>query len=111
MSEDAGGVEDHDEGGAYRGLILAVTDWKVWWITAILFLQLVSLSFTIYFPSKLSLCQLIRQHIASRTSSALTATLGFSTTKTLLLTAPPWVVSAALTFALTWWICFYTFEG
>jgi MFS transporter, ACS family, DAL5 transporter family protein len=51
MSEDAGGVDDEDPGGAYRGFILAVTDWKVWWFTMILFLELVTLSFNIYFPS------------------------------------------------------------
>jgi len=55
MSEDAGGIQDDDKGGAYRGFILAVTDWKVWWFTAILFLQLISLSFTIYFPSESTL--------------------------------------------------------
>jgi len=83
MSEDAGDVEDDDIGGAYRGFILAITDWKVWWFTAILFLQLISLSFVIYFPT-------------------LTSTLGFNTTRTLLLTAPPWVVSAGLSIFLTW---------
>ncbi|KAF8487565.1 sugar transporter [Gautieria morchelliformis] len=76
MSEDGGGMDDEDPGGAYRGFILAVSDWKVWWFTMILFLQLVALSFNIYFPT-------------------LTATLGFSTTVTLLLTAPPWSLAAA----------------
>ncbi|CUA74603.1 Nephrocystin-3 [Homo sapiens] [Rhizoctonia solani] len=73
MAEDAGGEADSDtrEEGAFYGLILAVKDWKVWWLALALTAQVVGLSFNAYFPT-------------------LTATLGYNDTISLLLCAPPW---------------------
>ncbi|KAG1767864.1 MFS general substrate transporter [Suillus placidus] len=73
MEEDAG-VGDQSEtehGGRGHGFYLAVIDWKV-----------VALSFTVYFPT-------------------LIATLGYNSTVTLLLVAPPFVFAAIVAFALT----------
>lgn len=55
MAEDVGegDEEDHYEGhNQWRGLSLAITDWKVWWLAFALLSQVVSLSFNAYFPSK-----------------------------------------------------------
>ncbi|EJT96739.1 MFS general substrate transporter [Dacryopinax primogenitus] len=72
LAEDAGEADQDAEGDtAWRGLIMACTDLKVpvfMWMT---FVQLLGLSFVNFFPT-------------------LTQTLGFSTTITLLLCAPPW---------------------
>ncbi|KAG2117463.1 major facilitator superfamily domain-containing protein [Suillus clintonianus] len=84
MEEDAGvGDEtETEQGGRGHGLYLAVTDWKVWWIALATAGQMVSLSFTIYFPT-------------------LSATLGYNPTVTLLLVAPPFVIAAIVTLALS----------
>jgi MFS family permease len=85
MEEDAGvGDEDETEKGqgAMAGLWLAVTDWKVWWLAFALTAQVVALSFNAYFPT-------------------LSATMGFNTTVTLLLCAPPFVFAAAMAFVLS----------
>ncbi|KAF8760900.1 MFS general substrate transporter [Rhizoctonia solani] len=78
---DAGGEADHDtkEEGAFHGLILAVKDWKVWWLALALTAQVVGLSFNAYFPT-------------------LTATLGYNRTITLLLCAPPWAFATIVAF-------------
>lgn len=60
--------------GAIAGLILAFSDWKVWYMAITLFLLVISLSFHIYFPT-------------------LTATMGYNTTISLLLCVPPWFVT------------------
>ncbi|KAG1757006.1 major facilitator superfamily domain-containing protein [Suillus lakei] len=67
-----------------QGLWDAVSDWKVWWFAVAVMSQLVGQSFFIYFPT---LC----------------ATLGYDTTVTLLLCAPPWVFAGMVAFALTWY--------
>ncbi|KAF7776195.1 hypothetical protein Agabi119p4_4588 [Agaricus bisporus var. burnettii] len=59
---------------AVAGLILAFSDWKVWYMAVTLFLLALSLSFHIYFPT-------------------LTATMGYNATISLLLCAPPWLVA------------------
>ncbi|KAF8586689.1 MFS general substrate transporter [Ramaria rubella] len=83
MAEDVGeeDEEDYKEGhNQWSGLIMAITDWKVWWLAFALLSQVVSLSFNAYFPT-------------------LAATLGFkSTTVTLLLTAPPWIFATLIAF-------------
>jgi len=82
MEEDAGvGDQDEteDEGGMIHGLYLAATDWKMWALALGLTSQVIALSFNAYFPT-------------------LTATLGFSETITLLLCAPPWVLTAFVAF-------------
>ncbi|THU87617.1 MFS general substrate transporter [Dendrothele bispora CBS 962.96] len=83
MEEDAG-VGDQEEtedsqGGMIHGLVLAVTDWKMWALALGLTSQVIALSFNAYFPT-------------------LTATLGYSKTITLLLCAPPWVLTALVAF-------------
>ncbi|KAE9402499.1 MFS general substrate transporter [Gymnopus androsaceus JB14] len=81
MEEDAG-VGDQDEtesGGMIRGLFLAVTDWRMWLLAFGLTSEIIALSFNAYFPT-------------------LTATLGFSDSITLLLCAPPWILTAIVAF-------------
>ncbi|KAF7301648.1 FCP1-like proteiny domain-containing protein [Mycena indigotica] len=83
LEEDVG-VGDQAEtetGGPFHGLVLAVTDWKVWWFAFALTAQVVALSFNAFFPT-------------------LTQTLGYSPTVTLLLCAPPFAVAAVAAFAL-----------
>ncbi|KAG2035626.1 major facilitator superfamily domain-containing protein [Suillus americanus] len=67
-----------------QGVWDAVSDWKVWWFSVADMLQIMGCSFFIYFPT---LC----------------ATLGYDTTVTLLLCAPPWVFAAIVAFCLTWY--------
>jgi len=77
MEEDAGvGDESETEaGGASRGLWLAISDWRVWWMAFLMLSQVVALSFNSYFPT-------------------LSATMGFNGTVTLLLCAPPFIWAA-----------------
>ncbi|KAG1781985.1 major facilitator superfamily domain-containing protein [Suillus placidus] len=65
-----------------QGLRDAVCDWKVWWFSVALIIQFVALSFVIYFPT-------------------IVATLGYDTTNTLLLCAPPWVFSTIVAFVIS----------
>jgi hypothetical protein len=83
MEEDAGvGDEKETEQGRWGGLIMAVTDWKVWWLSLALTSQVVALSFNAYFPT-------------------LSATMGFNATVSLLLCAPPFIFSAIAAFVLS----------
>ncbi|EGN93084.1 hypothetical protein SERLA73DRAFT_156650 [Serpula lacrymans var. lacrymans S7.3] len=63
-------------------IILALTDWKVWWMAIALTSMVVSLSFNAFFPT-------------------LSATLGFSPTVTLLLCAPPWLFATFEAFVIS----------
>ncbi|KAG0708681.1 major facilitator superfamily domain-containing protein [Suillus ampliporus] len=65
-----------------QGLQDALSDWKVWWFSAALIVQYVAFSFVIYFPT-------------------IVATLGYDTTVTLLLSAPPGVLSTIISFVLS----------
>lgn len=65
------GEADNTEEQA-TGLMLALSDWKVWWLCIALTNMVVSLSFNAFFPT-------------------LSATMGYSPTITLLLCSPPWV--------------------
>ncbi|KAG0708682.1 major facilitator superfamily domain-containing protein [Suillus ampliporus] len=65
-----------------QGMQDALSDWKVWWFAAALIAQYVALSFVIYFPT-------------------IVATLGYDTTVTLLLSAPPWVLATIISFVLS----------
>ncbi|KAF6762661.1 sugar transporter [Ephemerocybe angulata] len=78
MEED-GGVNDEESESAGSGLLMALLDWRVWFIALALTSQVVALSFNAYFPT-------------------LTATLGYNRTVTLLLCAPPWAFAALVTF-------------
>ncbi|KAF9508874.1 hypothetical protein BS47DRAFT_1373596 [Hydnum rufescens UP504] len=71
MAEDVGET-DSESGGHLTGLILAVTDWKVWWMGLALTAMAIGLSYT------------------SNLENALAATLGYSWMIMLLLCAPPW---------------------
>ncbi|KAL9712663.1 hypothetical protein Ac2012v2_003900 [Leucoagaricus gongylophorus] len=83
MEEDVGvGDEGETEQGKGSGLVMAVTDWKVWWLAVALTSQVIALSFNAYFPT-------------------LSATMGFNPTVTLLLCAPPFVFAAMVTFMLS----------
>ena len=84
MEEDAGvGDEEEAEGHSHgRGLWLAITDWRVWWMAFALTSQVVALSFNAYFPT-------------------LSATMGFNRTVTLLLCAPPFAFSAVVAFLVS----------
>ncbi|KAG6855145.1 hypothetical protein C0991_006074 [Blastosporella zonata] len=81
MEEDAGVGDEEQTEGQGSGLWLAITDIKVWWLSLALTSQVVALSFNAFFPT-------------------LSATLGYSTTVSLLLCAPPFaftvIVSAFL---------------
>ncbi|KZO91347.1 MFS general substrate transporter [Calocera viscosa TUFC12733] len=81
MAEDASGSADDDlntVSSQMRGLWLAVTDWKVWFLSFMLTAQVVGLSFNAYFP--------------------LTGSLGYNTTISLLLVAPPWAFAVIVAF-------------
>ncbi|KAH7105400.1 MFS general substrate transporter [Auriculariales sp. MPI-PUGE-AT-0066] len=82
MEEDAGAKDTGENEGTLRGFVLAVTDWQVWFLAFALTAQVVALSFNAYFQT-------------------LTATLGYSTTVTLLLCAPPWVFATIVAFLLS----------
>jgi MFS transporter, ACS family, DAL5 transporter family protein len=43
MAEDVG-ESDSENTGALRGLYLALTDWKVWWLSLALLAQVIALS-------------------------------------------------------------------
>lgn len=43
MAEDVG-ESDSDNTGAMRGLVLALTDWKIWWLALALTAQVIGLS-------------------------------------------------------------------
>ncbi|KAL5514465.1 hypothetical protein ACEPAG_2553 [Sanghuangporus baumii] len=62
-----------------KGLMLAMTDWRVWWIGTALVAEVGALSFNQFFPT-------------------LVATLGFGRTLTLVLVAPPWLLAATSAF-------------
>ena len=84
LVEDVG-VSDRDSsdaGGQGNGLVMAFSDWKVWWLALALASMVVSLSFNAFFPT-------------------LTKTLGYNNTVTLLLCAPPWVFATLCAFAVT----------
>ena len=81
MKEDSDESEDHDgaDGGHAAGLWAAISDPNVYLLTLIMSLQIIANSFNMYFPT-------------------LAKTLGYNSTITLLLCAPPFLVSATLAF-------------
>ncbi|KAF9021124.1 sugar transporter [Hymenopellis radicata] len=86
MTEDVGVSDDsaskEENTSAWLGLQQAFTDWRVWWMSLALTAEVIALSFNIYFPT-------------------LTSTLGYGSTESLLLCAPPWVFAAIVAFALS----------
>lgn len=84
LAEDVGIADDDDQNmSAYHGLRLAVTDAKVWILAATYFLTIMGLSFSFFFPT-------------------ITAALRYDTTKTLLLTAPPWIFAIFVSLPNAW---------
>ncbi|KAG6817451.1 hypothetical protein H0H87_008619 [Tephrocybe sp. NHM501043] len=82
MEEDAGVGDEEQTEGQGSGLWLAVTDIKVWWLSLALTSQVVALSFNAFFPT-------------------LSATLGYNTTVSLLLCAPPFVFTVIVSALLS----------
>lgn len=95
MAEDAGVVDaDREEINVLsavatdrkprfdHGFWLAVSDWKVWWFTVAHMSLAVAMSFNNFFPT-------------------LAGTLGFNRTMTLMLVAPPYVLTAPVVFFMS----------
>jgi hypothetical protein len=84
LEEDVGATDkdQKEKGNHMEGLLLAISDWKVWWLALALTSMVISLSFNAFFPT-------------------LAQTMGFNTTITLLLCAPPWVFATACAFLVT----------
>lgn len=82
MEEDGGVGDEQETEGHGNGLVLAILDWRVWFIAIALTSQVVALSFNAFFPT-------------------LTATLGYDRTVTLLLCAPPWGFAAIVAFVVS----------
>ncbi|KAJ8589302.1 MFS general substrate transporter [Rhizopogon salebrosus TDB-379] len=84
MEENVGGGSEdmEDSGGGKSGLQLALSDWKVWWLALALTSLTVSLSFNAFFPT-------------------LSATLGYTSTRSLLLCAPPWIFATFAAFFMS----------
>ncbi|KAJ7507751.1 MFS general substrate transporter [Mycena galericulata] len=81
MAEDAGMDEDLDpKQGSIFGFVMAVSDWKIWFLAFTLTSIVLSLSFNAYFPT-------------------LAETMGYDKTLTLLLCAPPWFFATFVAFA------------
>lgn len=68
---------------AIQGFKLAIADLKVWFLAATYFLTIMGLSFSFFFPT-------------------ITSALGYDTTKTLLLTAPPWLFAIFVSLPNAW---------
>ncbi|WWC92441.1 uncharacterized protein L201_007399 [Kwoniella dendrophila CBS 6074] len=84
MLEDVGELDqDSSEEKWHSGLVMALSDWKIYILMLSLTACVTGLSFNIYFPT-------------------LTKTLGYGTTETLLLAAPPWVFSCLLAILNSW---------
>ncbi|ORY28046.1 major facilitator superfamily domain-containing protein [Naematelia encephala] len=78
MMEDVGEVDqDSSEDKWYAGFVMALSDWKIYILMLSLTACVTGLSFNIYFPT-------------------LTKTLGYGTTETLLLAAPPWIFACII---------------
>ncbi|KAI0055452.1 MFS general substrate transporter [Artomyces pyxidatus] len=84
ISEDAGEAdEDTPTDTAWSGFLLAIKDPKVFIMAVMTCSQLLGLGFVTFFPT-------------------LTATLGFSTTISLLLAAPPWIFATSVCCINAW---------
>ena len=84
LEEDVGSIDkdQKESGNHFEGLVMAFSDWKVWWLALALTSMVISLSFNAFFPT-------------------LSKTMGFDTTVTLLLCAPPWVFATICAFLVT----------
>ncbi|KAI0470084.1 major facilitator superfamily transporter [Xylariaceae sp. FL0804] len=83
LALDAGVAEAAENESALHGLKLAVLDPKVWLLGLTYHATIMALSFSYFFPT-------------------ITAALGYDTTKTLLLTAPPWIWAVMFSLPNAW---------
>ncbi|KAF2166180.1 hypothetical protein M409DRAFT_23369 [Zasmidium cellare ATCC 36951] len=83
LVKDVGVADDDEPMSAFHGFKLAVKDPKVWFLAATYFLTIMGLSFSFFFPT-------------------ITQALGFNTTNTLLLTAPPWIFAIIVSIPNAW---------
>ncbi|KAG2159178.1 major facilitator superfamily domain-containing protein [Suillus bovinus] len=82
VDDGYGRIDGLGKRSTVRGLWDALSDWKVWWFSVASIIDCMALSFVIYFPT-------------------IVATMGYDMTTTLLLAAPPWVLSAVGAFFLS----------
>ncbi|KAF9065835.1 major facilitator superfamily domain-containing protein [Rhodocollybia butyracea] len=84
LADDAGEADQDTIGDSpLKGLLMAMKDPKVWVFSLMNTAQLLGLSFVNFFPT-------------------LTSTLGFNTTVSLLLVAPPWILAAIVCCVNAW---------
>ncbi|KAI6104160.1 major facilitator superfamily domain-containing protein [Pisolithus sp. B1] len=84
LAKDVGEADiDSENASIFEGLRMAITDMKAYLFMFLAFSLSLSTSFTNFFPT-------------------LTATLGYSTTATLLMAAPPWVLPAIVGVVNAW---------
>ncbi|KAG2122684.1 MFS general substrate transporter [Suillus cothurnatus] len=82
MEEEVMAIEHESKPeGNFSGLVEALMDWRVWWLGVALHFMDCSQSFTMFFPT-------------------LSATMGYNTTTSLLLCAPPWILGTATSFVV-----------
>jgi hypothetical protein len=81
-NDGTGRIDGPGKRTTVQGLWDALSDWKVWWFAVALIIDYMVLSFVIYFPT-------------------IVATMGYDTTVTLLLAAPPWVLATIGAFTLS----------
>lgn len=86
MKEDSDQEEEEGKKGHAAGFLAAMRDPNMYILTLIMTSQIVAQTFNMYFPT-------------------LAATLGYSRTVTLLLCAPPFLLSAVLTFLNSRYAC------
>jgi len=84
LAEDVGEADkDNAEDSPFKGLLMALKDPKVWILSIMTIAEILGLSFVNFFPT-------------------LTSTLGFDTTISLVLAAPPWILTAILCCLNAW---------
>ncbi|KAH7311438.1 major facilitator superfamily transporter [Stachybotrys elegans] len=83
LALDLGETEETEDIGAFQGLKMALTDPKVWLLGLTYHATIMGLSFVFFFPT-------------------ITQALGYNTTTTLLLTAPPWMWACVISLPNAW---------
>ncbi|KAG2139908.1 MFS general substrate transporter [Suillus cothurnatus] len=82
MEEEVAAIEHESKPEEnFSGLVEALMDWRIWWLGVALHLMVSSQSFTIFFPT-------------------ISATMGYNTTLSLLLCAPPWILGTVTSFVV-----------
>ncbi|KAF7302955.1 Tartrate transporter [Mycena kentingensis (nom. inval.)] len=102
LAVDAGEADqDTESGSRFEGIKLAAADPLTWLFSLMLFSQHLGRAVGQFFPtySRYSLRRTIHSHYSL---SRLAKTLGFSTSITLLLTAPPWLFAALVCILSAW---------